>query len=103
MLKEKQKKNEADGTAKKVRLGYFSGSATHLDDIEMIVPVLKQLLGKNPTLDLLIVGPPLTDPIFNPAKSENIWLEAALVQTVTAASNLGAFAEMVQDGEDGVL
>ena len=36
VLKEKQKKNEADGTAKKVRLGYFSGSATHLDDIEMI-------------------------------------------------------------------
>lgn len=49
VLKEKQKKNEADGTAKKVRLGYFSGSATHLDDIEMIVPVLKQLLGKNRT------------------------------------------------------
>ena len=56
VLKEKQKKNEADGTAKKVRLGYFSGSATHLDDIEMIVPVLKQLLGKNPNLELLIVG-----------------------------------------------
>ena len=138
VLKEKQKKNEADGTAKKVRLGYFSGSATHLDDIEMIVPVLKQLLGKNPNLELLIVGilelpvelklfasqiqmegfvdyqklperiasvdinlAPLTDTIFNRAKSENKWVEAALVQTVTAASNLGA--EMVQDGEDGVL
>ena len=137
VLKEKQKKNEADGTAKKVRLGYFSGSATHLDDIEMIVPVLKQLLGKNPNLELLIVGilelpvelklfasqiqmegfvdyqklperiasvdinlAPLTDTIFNRAKSENKWVEAALVQTVTAASNLGAFAEMVQDGED---
>lgn len=46
---------------------------------------------------------PLTDTIFNRAKSENKWVEAALVQTVTAASNLGAFAEMVQDGEDGVL
>ena len=140
VLKEKQKKNEADGTAKKVRLGYFSGSATHLDDFEMIVPVLKQLLGKNPNLELLIVGilelpvelklfasqiqmegfvdyqklperiasvdinlAPLTDTIFNRAKSENKWVEAALVQTVTAASNLGAFAEMVQDGEDGVL
>ena len=140
VLKEKQKKNEADRTAKKVRLGYFSGSATHLDDIEMIVPVLKQLLGKNPNLELLIVGilelpvelklfasqiqmegfvdyqklperiasvdinlAPLTDTIFNRAKSENKWVEAALVQTVTAASNLGAFAEMVQDGEDGVL
>ena len=140
VLKEKQKKTEADGTAKKVRLGYFSGSATHLDDIEMIVPVLKQLLGKNPNLELLIVGilelpvelklfasqiqmegfvdyqklperiasvdinlAPLTDTIFNRAKSENKWVEAALVQTVTAASNLGAFAEMVQDGEDGVL
>lgn len=106
----------------------------------MIVPVLKQLLGKNPNLELLIVGilelpvelklfasqiqmegfvdyqklperiasvdinlAPLTDTIFNRAKSENKWVEAALVQTVTAASNLGAFAEMVQDGEDGVL
>ena len=111
VLKEKQKKNEADGTAKKVRLGYFSGSATHLDDIEMIVPVLKQLLGKNPNLELLIVGilelpvelklfasqiqmegfvdyqklperiasvdinlAPLTDTIFNRAKSENKWV-----------------------------
>ena len=76
----------------------------------MIVPVLKQLLGKNPNLELLIVGilelpvelklfasqiqmegfvdyqklperiasvdinlAPLTDTIFNRAKSENKW------------------------------
>ncbi len=136
-LKEKQ---EAASGTKKVRLGYFSGSATHLDDMEMIVPVLKELLGRNPNLELLIVGilelpeelkpfasqiqtegfldyrklperiasvdinlAPLTDTIFNRAKSENKWVEAALVQTVTAASDLGAFAEMVKDGEDGVL
>lgn len=137
VLKEKQK--PGSGT-KKIRLGYFSGSATHLDDMEMIVPVLKQLLGQNPDLELLIVGilelpkelkpfasqiqmegfidyrklperiasvdinlAPLTDTIFNRAKSENKWVEAALVQTVTAASSLGAFAEMIQDGKDGVL
>ena len=139
-LKEKRNMRKAGDTAKKIRLGYFSGSATHLDDMEMIVPVLKQLLDQNSHLELLIVGilelpkelkpfasqiqmegfldyrklperiasvdinlAPLTDTIFNRAKSENKWVEAALVQTVTAASDLGAFAEMVNDGEDGVL
>ena len=46
---------------------------------------------------------PLEDSIFNEAKSENKWLEAALVKTVTIASNIGAFKTMINDGEDGVL
>ena len=46
---------------------------------------------------------PLEDTIFNRAKSENKWVEASLVKTVTVASNVGAFAEMVKDGETGFL
>lgn len=46
---------------------------------------------------------PLEESIFNEAKSENKWMEAALVKTVTVASNIGAFKVMVKNGEDGVL
>ena len=46
---------------------------------------------------------PLEDSIFNEAKSENKWLEAALVKTVTLASDLGAFHQMINDGVDGIL
>ena len=46
---------------------------------------------------------PLEDTVFNRAKSENKWVEAALVKTVTAASNVGAFAEMVEDKVTGFL
>ena len=41
--------------------------------------------------------------IFNEAKSENKWMEAALVKTVTVASNVGAFQKMINDDVDGVL
>lgn len=46
---------------------------------------------------------PLEDSIFNEAKSENKWLEAALVKTVTLASDLGAFHQIINDGVDGIL
>ena len=46
---------------------------------------------------------PLEDSVFNEAKSENKWLEAALVKVVTVASNVGAFAEQINDGVDGIL
>lgn len=46
---------------------------------------------------------PLTQTIFNEAKSEIKWLEAALVKIPTVASKLGSFAEMIQDGVTGVL
>ena len=36
---------------------------------------------------------PLTESIFNEAKSEIKWIEASLVKTCTIASNLGAFKE----------
>lgn len=46
---------------------------------------------------------PLEDTIFNRAKSENKWVEASLVKTVTVASNVGAFAEMIEDKVTGFL
>ena len=46
---------------------------------------------------------PLEKSIFNEGKSENKWVEAALVKVPTIASNVGAFAEMIQDGETGLL
>lgn len=46
---------------------------------------------------------PLEDSIFNEAKSENKWVEAALVKTATIASNIGAFKTMINNNIDGVL
>ena len=46
---------------------------------------------------------PLEKSIFNEAKSENKWMEAALVKTVTLASNIGAFKQVVKNDYDGVL
>ena len=41
--------------------------------------------------------------VFNEAKSENKWVEAALVKVPTVASRIGAFIDAVQDGETGFL
>lgn len=46
---------------------------------------------------------PLEVSIFNEAKSENKWVEAALCKVPTVASDVGAFHEMIRDGEDGFL
>lgn len=46
---------------------------------------------------------PLEDTIFNEAKSENKWVEAALVKVPTIASNVGAFKRMIQNNETGIL
>ena len=46
---------------------------------------------------------PLVDSVFNRAKSEIKWIEAALVKVPTLASQIGAFSEMIQDGETGIL
>ena len=46
---------------------------------------------------------PLEVSIFNEAKSENKWVEAALCKVVTVASNFGAFKTCIKDGEDGLL
>lgn len=46
---------------------------------------------------------PLDDTLFNRAKSENKWVEAALVQVPTVASNVGSLAQSIDDGETGLL
>lgn len=46
---------------------------------------------------------PLEENIFNEAKSENKWLEAALVKVPTIASDFGAFRKIIEDGKDGIL
>lgn len=127
-------------THDKVKIGYFSGSITHNDDVEMLLPVLKQIMEKYEDVELHLVGEitvpdelaafenrivfhpfmdwkklpklisevdinlaPLTDTIFNEAKSENKWVEAALVKVPTIASNLGAFARMMEHEKTGLL
>ncbi|MDT2758345.1 rhamnan synthesis F family protein [Enterococcus xiangfangensis] len=46
---------------------------------------------------------PLVDSVFNRAKSEIKWIEAALVKVPTVASDLGSFAEMIVSNETGIL
>ena len=46
---------------------------------------------------------PLEQSIFNEAKSENKWVEAALVKVPTVASNVGAFARMIEHEVTGFL
>lgn len=46
---------------------------------------------------------PLEDTIFNEAKSENKWTEAALVKIPTVASNVGAFKSAIVANETGLL
>jgi len=46
---------------------------------------------------------PLEKSIFNEAKSENKWVEAALCKVITVASNFGSFKNSIKDGETGLL
>lgn len=46
---------------------------------------------------------PLEDTIFNEAKSENKWTEAALVKIPTIASNIGAFKSQMVNEKTGLL
>lgn len=46
---------------------------------------------------------PLCDTIFNRAKSENKWVEAALVKVPSIASKVGALSDCIMDGETGLL
>lgn len=123
-----------------VFLGYFSGSITHNDDFNQIIPVLVSVFERYSNVKLMVVGEldipnelqayesriialpfckwtklpsyiaqcdinlvPLMDSVFNNAKSENKWVEAALVKVPTVASNIGPFAIYVEDGVTGVL
>ena len=46
---------------------------------------------------------PLEGTVFNEAKSENKWTEAALVKIPTVASNVGAFKSQIKNNETGIL
>ena len=46
---------------------------------------------------------PLEKSVFNEAKSENKWVEAALVKVPTIASKVGAFERMIQNEVTGIL
>ena len=135
-LKNKPKKKKK----KQIIIGYFSGSITHSDDIEMIIPALIKILNEFKNVKLLFVGEieihnklkkfffkiirrnfvkwsnlprliskvdiniaPIKENIFNEAKSENKWIEAALVKVPTVASNIGSFKQIIKDGETGIL
>lgn len=126
--------------SERVVIGYFSGSITHNEDFELVLPSLKKILDVHPNVYLKVTGildipkelevykeriigggfyqpnefqgiiascdiaiAPLTDSIFNAAKSENKWLLPSLVKVPTVASNLGAFREVVEDRKTGVL
>lgn len=124
----------------KIVLGYFSGSITHNEDFEMIIPSLVKILKKYENVYIKITGiidipkdlvpfkeriigggfydfrefpaviatcdialAPLTNSIFNAAKSENKWLLPALVKVPTIATKIGAFEEAIEDGVTGIL
>ena len=46
---------------------------------------------------------PIEDTVFNRAKSENKWMEAALVRVPTVASDCGAFRRVIENGVTGLL
>ena len=131
--KKKEKRND-------IVLGYLSGSITHNPDLELIKPVLKNLLRKYDNVKLKLIGEidipddfkefadrivfepfmnweklpsviasidinlaPLEESIFNEAKSENKWVEAALCHVVTVASKVGAFEHEIENEKDGFL
>lgn len=50
-----------------------------------------------------IILAPIQDTIFNQAKSEIKWTEAALVKVPVVASDLGAFEHIVKNKETGIL
>lgn len=131
---------EANRNDSKIKIGYFSGSITHNENFELIMPALLRLLETYSNVELHLIGyldlpkklsnfknqirqheyvewhelptliqqvdinlAPLVNSLFNRAKSEIKWIEAALVKVPTMASNIGAFAEMISDGKNGVL
>lgn len=61
----------------------------------------KKLPGILANLDINVA--PLEDTIFNRAKSENKWMEAALVKVPTVASSVGRLKDIIKHNEDGFL
>ena len=124
----------------KIVFGYFSGSATHNDDLQMIAQPIASILRKNKNVNLLLVGPvklpqelkefstqikyhqfvswqklpqliasidinlvPLTNTLFNNAKSEIKYTETSLVHVPTIASDVDAFRTVIQHKVNGFI
>ncbi len=49
-------------TRREVRLGYFSGTATHDEDFATIAAVLRRLVERDPSLTVVLAGPVTLDP-----------------------------------------
>lgn len=142
LLSEKalKKISSRHSSRRSIYIGYLSGSITHNEDFESIVPVLTRILKEHPETYLVICGlvdvpkalndykkqliikpfidwkklpaliatldinlAPLEQSIFNEAKSENKWTEAALLKVLTIAGRTGAFADIIEDGQTGLL
>ncbi len=56
------KATTSDGT---VRLGYFSGTATHDDDVATIAPALRNVLRRDSRVRLVVTGPVALDPLLD--------------------------------------
>lgn len=70
--------------------------------------VIRQPFGSWEKLPSVIAGldinlAPIEESIFNEAKSENKWTEAALCKVPTVASDFGAFKDAIEDGKTGLL
>ena len=125
----------------RVVIGYFSGSITHNEDFEMVLPALVRILKENNNVSLYLGGhldkrpelvqfgervetsgfvdwqelpaairkcdinlaPLAQKTIFNEAKSEIKWLDAALVETMTVASDFGAFHTELKNESTAIL
>ncbi len=140
LTRKKQRLEEIKASEGIVSIGYFSGSITHNDDMDFLLPVLEKTLFNHKNVHLYLVGEldiperlanfksrihffpftdwkklpemiakadinivPLCDTLFNAAKSENKWVEAALVKVPTISSRVGAMEHMIKDGETGLL
>lgn len=132
--------NRKESRGSEVRIGYFSGSMTHNEDFEQVLPALVKVMDARPGTMLVVMGDmvlpaplqrfaervehlqkvdwrdlpaaiasvdiciaPIKDTLFNEAKSENKWTEASLVKVPTAASDVGAFHDVIEDGKTGFL
>ena len=141
-IKKKKQKvlKELETRKNQINIGYFSGSITHNDDINLIIPVITGIMKKYENVHFYFVGEldiptefqeykerihafpfvdwkklpelikkvdinisPLAESVFNAAKSENKWVEAALVKVPTVASRVGAMERMIEDGVTGLL
>jgi glycosyltransferase involved in cell wall biosynthesis len=121
-------------------IGYFSGSISHISDLEIVIPAFIKIFNEFKNVKLLLLGhinipnslklfsskilkkkyvdwkklpeliasvdiniSPIQENIFNSAKSENKWVEAALVKVPTIASDFGIFKKVIQHNVTGLL